>query len=466
MKRTTILLLAFFVAFFVLAAPADAARRRTVRHPLPAPATTPWLTAAIETAAWLESTARERSGGLAWSYDAAQPDAVTPGLPGTSGAGFFFLRLHQVTRDPHYLAVAERAATYVAATCGTFGFDWQSGTVGCGELLVALYRETRDPRQLERAEAMGTALLSRAKRDGDGMYWDIPGTTNVYTGIAHGAGGAIVLMVDLYELTGKQEYLDAAEAAWRWISRYDVDLGNGAVGWKRIITDRVGYNGWCGGAAGMIFVFDRLYAATGKAEYREQLTATANGLLTTAVATPLGYRWTYHTDRAGSSPLVYCHGSACSIGSLARAYEVVGDERFLTMATAGATHVETKGQAVAGGTGYPHIEGSPVLQNGFMVGSASVGHGFLRLYRTTRDRRYLGLAEAAGRALVAQAQHPAPGMARWPVYAEPVPPQVAGDQSVKIAWWEGTAGVGMFLLELHQFAIGVDPPAEFSPANP
>jgi lantibiotic modifying enzyme len=463
MKRTTLVV----AALLVVALAADASRRRAVRHPSPPAETmTPWLRTAIETGAWLESAARERNGGLAWSNDAASPDAVTPGLPGTSGAGFFFLRLHQVTGEPRYLAIAERAGTHVAATCGNFLFDWQAGTVGCGEFLVALYRQTRDPLQLQRAEAMGTSLLNRGKRDGDGLYWELTGTTNVYTGIAHGAGGVIVLLLDLYELTGNQKYLDAAEAAWRWISRHDVDLGAGAVGWKRLTTDTTGYNGWCGGAAGMIFVFDRLYAVTGKAEYREQLTATANGLLATAVATPLGYRWTYNTDRLGSSPLVYCHGSACSIGSLARAYEIVGDDRYLATAAAGASHVEGKGEPVGDGTTWRHIESSAVRQNGFMVGGASVGHGLLRLYRTTRDARYLQLAESAGRALIAQAQRPAEGMARWPVYVEPVPPAVAGDQSIKTAWWDGTAGIGMFLLELHQFATGVDPPAQFSPANP
>jgi lantibiotic modifying enzyme len=463
MKRTIFVLL----ALAVIATVAEGSRRRAVGHPTPRPATmTPWLQTAIETAAWLESTARERNGGLAWSNDIAAPDAVTPGLPGTSGAGFFFLRLHQVTREPRYLAIAERAAAFVASTCANTLFDWQAGTIGCGEFLVALHRETRSPLQLQRAEAMGASLLNRAKRDGDGLYWELSGSTNLYTGIAHGAGGAIILLLDLYELTGNAKYLDAAEGAWRWISRHHVDLGSGAVGWKRLTTDSTGYNGWCGGAAGMIFVFDRLHAVTGKAEYREQLTATANGLLTTAVATPRGYRWTYHTDKQGSSPLVYCHGSACSIGSLARAHEITGDARYLEMASAGASHVESRAQTVGDGLAWRHVETAPVLQHGFMVGGASVGHGFLRLYRTTRDQRYLALAEAAGRTLVAQAQRPAPGMARWQVYVEPAPSQVAENQTVKVAWWDGTAGIGMFLLELHEFAIGVDPPAHFSPANP
>ncbi len=172
------------------------------------------------------------------------------------------------------------------------------------------------------------------------------------------------------------------------------------------------------------------------------------------------------STRTGGSPLVYCHGSACSIGSLARAYEIAGDDRFLTMATAGAAHLESAGHSHAGGTTWPHIENSSLVQNGFMVGGASVGHGLLRLYRTTRDRRYLEIAQAAGRALVATADRPAPGMARWPLMVEPVPPQYAAEQGVSVSWWDGTAGVGMFLLELHQFSIGVDPPSHFSPANP
>lgn len=64
------------------------------------------------------------------------------------------------------------------------------------------------------------------------------------------------------------------------------------------------------------------------------------------------------------------------------------------------------------------------------------------------------------------AERPAAGMVRWPVFVEPVDPLYAEDQTVKVGWWDGTAGIGMFLLELHQFSIGIDPPSHFSPANP
>jgi hypothetical protein len=47
------------------------------------------------------------------------------------------------------------------------------------------------------------------------------------------------------------------------------------------------------------------------------------------------------------------------------------------------------------------------------------------------------------------------GTSRWRVLTEPVPPQYASDQAVKVAWWDGTAGIGMFLVELHQFVTGV-----------
>ncbi|HJQ36785.1 MAG TPA: lanthionine synthetase LanC family protein [Thermoanaerobaculia bacterium] len=460
MKRLSVL--AVLLVLFVLSSSAD--RRRSVR--VPVNNDLHWLTTAIETGAWLESIAQVRGEGLAWGSDAAQPTAVTPGLPGTSGAGFFFLRLYQVTHEPRYLGIAQRAATYVASTCANFGFDWQAGTVGCGEFLVALARETHEPQQLERAKLMADALLQRAKHEGDGTYWVFPSSTTVYTGVAHGAGGVAVLLLDVYELTGDRKYLDAAESAWRWIAKYNVNLGANAVGWKRLTTDTTSYNGWCGGASGIIFVLDRLFTVTGKSEYRDQLAATASGLLTTAVQTDSGYRWTYYSDRTGNSPLVYCHGSACAIGSLARAYELGGDARFLAMAVAGAAHLNAAGLPHADGRNWPHIERSTLVENGFMVGGASVGHGLLRLYRTTRDRQYLDLARAAGRSLIATAERPAAGMLRWKDMVEPVPPQFAAEQAVNIGWWNGTAGIGMFFLELYQFSTGVDPPTQFSPANP
>ncbi|HEU4522896.1 MAG TPA: hypothetical protein VFT12_12890, partial [Thermoanaerobaculia bacterium] len=143
-----------------------------------------------------------------------------------------------------------------------------------------------------------------------------------------------------------------------------------------------------------------------------------------------------------------------------------GDASFIETAIGGAKHLETIAIAHHGGVTWPHTERSPLVQHGFMMGGASVGHGLLRLYRVTRDRSYLSLAEAAGRALVASAEHPSPGMARWPVLVEPVHPMLAPDQAVKVSWWDGTAGIGMFLLELHEFSRGIDPPSRFSPSNP
>ncbi|HEX7155304.1 MAG TPA: lanthionine synthetase LanC family protein [Thermoanaerobaculia bacterium] len=458
-------LIVLFVLFAAIVVPAEA-KRRPVQPRETRDST--YLDVSLRVSNWLAAMAQPAGERLAWPYDAATPRFTAPGLPGTAGVGTFYLRLYQVTRDPRHLANANAAANEVAATLlPATHFDWQAGSVGCGSFLLALYRETRDPEQLRRAQRVADSLLAQAIPDGNGgLYWLDSRTPNtIYTGMAHGAAGVAMLLLQLHEQSPDARYLGAAESALQWIARHTVPLGANGIGWKRLTTDNHAYHGWCGGSAGILFVLAKAYELIGNDAYRTLLVKTADGLVAAGRPERVGLSWP-QTSNGNGSFLVYCHGSGSVIGALTVAYEVTGDSRYLATARAAVDFLDDVGERHGEGRTWPQVERGDLRQYGLMIGTASIGHAVLRLYRHDRDPRLLDLARAAAAFLIAEADAPGDSQTSWPTLAEPVPARYANDQSTRTGWWDGTSGIAMFLLELHDYTNGRQPPADFSPANP
>ena len=117
----------------------------------------------------------------------------------------------------------------------------------------------------------------------------------------------------------------AAEGAVRWATHYTLPLGDSAIGWKRLTTDTVTYNGWCGGSAGMYFVLKELWQVTGNDDYWNLMLSTARGLTIAAdwkcpgggaysasAGCPGGAlpqaAWGYGIPSYNDYPEIVCHG--------------------------------------------------------------------------------------------------------------------------------------------------------------
>jgi lantibiotic modifying enzyme len=242
------------VALFAAATPAQRLPRTT---------TTIYLDTALEISNYLTSLEQPQASGIAWPASDQPATYISTGVAdGAAGIGFFYLRLYRVTRDPAFLDKARKAADFVDHQYhngGIFGnYDWLSGVAGGGEFFLALYSETADPTFLDRATFAGNWLVSNALSGANGYHWEFPGVTNIYTSLAHGAGGVALFLAHLYRQTGDPTHLQYAEGAVRWLRQYTVPLGNSAIGWKRLTTDTVTYNGWCGGSAGVYFILKEL----------------------------------------------------------------------------------------------------------------------------------------------------------------------------------------------------------------
>jgi uncharacterized protein YyaL (SSP411 family) len=471
-RRTAGLLVA--VALLLSAFPAHAKRRAVVPRPPSVVEASAYLNEAIAAAEWLATLERPTSTGLAWARGEGQNAGGIGVDSGAAGIGAFHLRLYQTTRQPRFLDKAQRAAAYIASEfrAGRFySHEWLAGGAGGGDFLLQVYAVTNDQSLLHAAHLVGDSLIRTAIRDGDGIYWKHnPQIVNVYTGIAHGAAGSAMFLVKLYNAGRDSRYLAAAEEAYRWIARHTIELQAAprAITWKRLITDSAGYNGWCGGSMGMALLLDELHRATGKQEYLDAWMATAEGLLVGAARpelTPLELAWG-HAPATGTAlglSTAYCHGTSANAVILAEAVVRTGEARFASAPAAAGRWLDRVAIAGPGGGHlWEHFVGGRYRETGLLTGAASVGHGSLKLYALTGDVAHLQRAGSAAAYLTAVADHPRPGQSRWldrfdnsgepPVYESGI--------------YGGAAGIGIFLLELHDSQRGRLLSNRFSPMNP
>lgn len=462
MKR----ILSFAFACILTMSATAAPRQRAVRAP-GFPSGAAYLEAAKSAARWLDSMERRTARGLAWPWSDRNP-YTAPGLgSGAAGIGTFFLRLHQVTGDAVYLEKARGAAAFVASEfkrTSVLGPDWQSGTVGGGEFLLLMYRHTGETIYRDDARALADLLLAGGTREGDSIHWPLAGSDSHFTGIVHGTAGVAMFFARVAEVTGAKAYLTAAEDAYRWVRRHTVPLAEG-IGWKRRTKDTEAYHGFCGGSAGILVLSLELHRATGEARYLEDYVATADGLAASRrTPAPGQASWPYTSSNSGNAPVVYCHGTSCAITALAEAWKVTGNGRYQSIARDGAERLRALSLTIDGAApAWPHVENFGQVETGYQTGAASVGYTFLRLHALLGDHQSLARAVEVGDFLLKVADRPAAGQMRWINFLL-MPPDKT--REYETGWYAGAAGIGLFLLDLHDRLSGKPPIERFSPMRP
>lgn len=390
---------------------------------------------------------------------------------GAAGVGLFALHLHRATSDPRFLALAVAAAEYERGFHEEDSFggpDYLTGAAGSGLFLLALHATTGEQRYLDWAEDAAAYHFRTAVVPADGeRFWEhAPDFPRHYTGIPHGAAGIALFHLALYQHTGgKTRYLEMAEDAYRWIDNHKLDLdAQGAIGFKRLTDDSDVYNWWSGGSAGILQLQAQLYAATGDVAYLDDLRKTADGLVTLAEAAPQGgLYWT--TGRPSGPrpfrPIVFSHGNASVAPALLLADELVPDPRYGATARGSVDWLVAMARSDGGSAGvrWEHSpETSAPALNGALYGTGSVGWAFARMARLLDDPRLDALAIASADHLLAVGEIPVAGQFRWRTYEGPVHPD--WDLQYRLGWYNGNAGIGMFLLAVHARvngdAIGLD----------
>jgi lantibiotic modifying enzyme len=263
--------------------------------------------------------------------------------------------------------------------------DLIAGNAGAIPALLALNRDLRTARQSERhqalAIALGEELTRKAVRKGDAWAWatengNEPGAAPaLLTGMSHGASGIAVALLELYAVTGRLEFLEAARGAMA----YEDSLFNPIEGnWPdlRATHDSGEAPGspcylrvWCHGAPGIALA--RLRAATLDPEQAEAHLAMARAAVSTTLRAV-----DEHLQRPGHDASL-CHGLAGLLETLLCAGRQLGDTDCLERAAAVArVLIDRHGQSCDYPSGLICGSVNPSL----MLGLAGTGYAFLRLH--------------------------------------------------------------------------------------
>ena len=314
--------------------------------------------------------------GADWLAHAPRPGGIRlPGLyVGEAGIGMALIRAGQVLAEPELIQTAVEAGSWIASVPHSSpdlfnGTAWPAcvSTFGCGSM-------TADQLHLDHAISAGKHLLATADNRVGEIGWTIPQgyeslSGQTLTGYAHGAAGIGDVLLDLFEVTGDGELLEAARGVGRWLERLAQPTLESVAGvnWPPKENGRPVMAFWCHGAAGIT----RFLLHLGQLANTTGMIELARGA---ALVVAEGTRW------AGVSQ---CHGLAGSIECLLDMYQATSEESYVREARSMAQLVHAFAREQQGQ--FSLITERDSSNPGFSTGCAGVAVSLLRLaYPRTR----------------------------------------------------------------------------------
>ncbi len=254
--------------------------------------------------------------------------------------------------------------------------DLLGGSAGAIPALLSLAREERWRGLRALAVRLGDELCHTAIRKGDLWAWDVERATGagvaaaLLTGLAHGASGLGLALLELHAATGRDEFLTGGRAAFAYEDTlFDPREGNWpdlrSVG-SAPAPGRRYKVAWCHGAPGIGLA--RLRAASLDAARSDAHTAAARAALdTTAKALE-------RLAALAGADSSLCHGVAGLAEVLLTGGTWLAEETYRTHARAAAGLLAGNAADSGWPSGAPSRGPNPSL----MLGSAGVGYHFLR----------------------------------------------------------------------------------------
>jgi hypothetical protein len=268
-------------------------------------------------------------------------------------------------------------------------FDFISGNAGVITAFILLRDLLQDDSFLELATELGDDLLRSAERSNVGLSWRSPlgsGGRNL-TGFAHGSAGAGFALLELFRLTNRAKYLEAADQAFNYERHwFDSKVGNWPdfreeQGKSKRRPSRFS-NAWCHGAPGVALSRLRAYEVTKNPKYK----------LEAMIALQTTHRLTNVWIQSGTYNYSLCHGLSGNAEILFYGWQVLGNDFAEGLATAHAiAHARIANSTKR--TGLTDRGGDESEPPGLMLGLAGVGYFFLRLHSPT-SRSVLSLVTA------------------------------------------------------------------------
>ncbi|MCK2244159.1 MULTISPECIES: class IV lanthionine synthetase LanL [unclassified Crossiella] len=319
-----------------------------------AAATTPELTAAVDTAATWIARRIDR-----------EPRTL-PGLYfGRSGTAWALLEAAELLGDGQLRHLAGTLARRVPLRWPNP--DICHGVAGAGLTQLRFWEATGEEEFLTRTrEAAETMVTAAEHRDGH-LRWPIPAGFSsrlagvVHYGFAHGVAGAGAFLLAAATATGESAYLDLATAAADTLAaaaRFD----RGGAYWPSAESGGPARTNWCSGSSGVGTFLARLWQRTGEDRHA--------ALAVQAAVAVRRSRW-----QAGLSQ---CHGLAGDAEFLLDLAEVTGDKGYRDWAAELAAAIHARNTLRAGRLVLPDESGTEILAD-FNTGLSGTLSFLLRL---------------------------------------------------------------------------------------
>ena len=304
-----------------------------------------------------------------------------PGLYiGEAGVGAALLRAGQVLHDSELISAAAERGRLVASLAYQSP-DLFHGTAGRLRFHLWLWDETGEREHLLHALSCGDHLLESAHtNEQQETSWTIPPgyqalSGQTYLGYAHGTAGIADALLDLFETTGDQRYINTLCGAARWLARQAIIGADDEVAWPKREGEAATAPFWCHGATGIGQFFLHMARHTFYAPAAELAMRTANTLNKTTL-------WANPTQ---------CHGLAGNIEFLLDIYQATGQYRYHEHAFSLARCLYAFEETRQGLSVFP-AEDPTVYTPDYMVGYAGVAMCALRLAAPEHRPRQLSRA--------------------------------------------------------------------------
>lgn len=233
--------------------------------------------------------------------------------------------------------------------------------------------------------------------DSDEDFSDYPMLTE--KALYGGSAGVGLFYLRLYQVTGKEEYLESARKAAEHIIAtdegidfYERTLNDNKKADKLVhVKNMPGWKiGYYNGPTGHAYLHLKLYELTKEEKYKNYAIKVADDLLATAKKTEDGIYWSEQNDLCGDGGF---------ITYLISVWKITKDEKYLDAAKGIGNYLLTKAASAPNGGKYWNVVDLTIIdfpKDVFWVnmahGTSGIGWLFTILYNATKDERYLEAA--------------------------------------------------------------------------
>ncbi len=286
---------------------------------------------------------------------------------GEAGVGAAILRAGQVLGDPELTDWALQCSTRISSEPLTAP-DLMTGAAGRLRFHLMVWAATKCVDHLHHALGVGNWLLKNAELSKEYVYWMLPQNYGKLSGetclgYARGAAGIADTLLDLFDASGREEYLATARLSADWILAFAkpaLSDGSGLC-WPRIPGEMPHGAFWCHGATGIGRFLLHVSQTNASPEAMDIISRGAKTVSST--------RWAGPTQ---------CHGLASNIEFLVDLYQAFGSKGHLDAARALAMVLETFARCDCGSL-YWQSDIPEIVTPDYLFGYAGVALSLLRL---------------------------------------------------------------------------------------